>query len=148
MAIFRAVGGTPPPVKPKPAPKPSPTRARTIGDASPAIAYAGGWKSARFGAYSGDTVRYAGRAGASATFTFVGRSISWIGPKGPTRGRAQVLLDGHPVRIVDLHSAGFHARATVFTRTWAAAGRHTIRIVALGTRGRPIVAIDEFVVRP
>jgi hypothetical protein len=143
MTIYRAVGGAKPPAH-----KPRPARARTIGDASRAIAYAGGWQSARFNAYSGDTVRYASRARATATFTFVGRSIRWVGPKGPTRGRAQVFVDGHLIRVVDLHSAGFQARTTVFGRTWARPGRHTIRIVVLGTRGRPIVAIDEFSVRP
>jgi hypothetical protein len=59
-----------------------------------------------------------------------------------------VFVDGHLIRVVDLHSAGFQARTTVFGRTWARPGRHTIRIVVLGTRGRPIVAIDEFSVRP
>ncbi|HEY7522388.1 MAG TPA: transglycosylase family protein [Candidatus Limnocylindrales bacterium] len=147
MAIFRALGGQPPPVT-RPAPKPAPKRARAIGDANPAIIYAGGWKPARFGAYSGTTVRYAERAGATATFTFTGRSISWVGPKGPTRGQARVVVDGRPIRTVDLRAGRFQARATVFTRSWAAPGRHSIRIVVLGTRGRPIVAIDEFVVRP
>jgi hypothetical protein len=34
----------------------------------------------------------------------------------------------------------------VFTRRWSTAGTHTIRIVVLGTRGRPMVAIDDFAI--
>ena len=128
-------------------PKPSRPRRRSIGDANAGIVYRGGWQAARHTAYSGDTVRYAARPGASAGLTFVGRSITWIGPKGPTRGRARVYLDGRLVRTVDLRAAGFQGRAIVFGHAWRRPGRHTIRIVVLGTPGRPMVAIDEFVVR-
>jgi hypothetical protein len=142
MTIYRQSGDVPAAARPA-----RRVRQRGVGDASPAIVYAGGWQTARHDAYSGHTVRYAQRAGAVARFTFTGRAISWIGPKGPTRGRAKVYLDGRLVRTVDLRGTGFQARAVLFGRAWPRSGRHTIRIEVAGTPGRPMVAIDGFVVR-
>jgi hypothetical protein len=144
MTLYQQ-GGPPsnPPAKPG---KPNRPGRRSVGDANASIVYRGGWRAARHPGYSGDTVRYAARRGASAGLTFAGRSISWVGPKGPTRGQARVYLDGRLVRTVDLRSATFQGRAVVFGHRWAKAGRHTIRIVVVGTPGRSMVAIDEFVV--
>jgi hypothetical protein len=34
----------------------------------------------------------------------------------------------------------------VFTKTWTSSGRHTVRIVSLGTSGHPRVDVDALVV--
>jgi hypothetical protein len=113
---------------------------------SAAITYRGTWSSATHAGYAGDRVRYAKAAGASATFTFTGKRVAWYGPVGPTRGKAKVYLDGRYVTTVDLRRSGFKARARVFDFTWKSSGRHTLRVVVLGTPGHPMVAIDELVV--
>lgn len=123
------------------------TNLRVIPDRSPAIDYDGRWRTARHGGYHGGTVRYATGRGASATMTFTGRGVTWYGPTGPTRGKAKVYVDGRLVKIVDLRSSGFRARAAVFSKRWSTAKRHTIRIVVLGTSGREMVAIDDFGIR-
>ncbi len=120
---------------------------RHFGEQSSAIAYRGGWHTASHRGYAGDRVRYATRAGATATFTFTGRGIVWYGPTGSTRGLATVYVDGRYARTVNLHSRSFTAHDSVFSRSWSRAGRHTLKVVVLGTRGHPMVAIDEFVVR-
>ena len=120
---------------------------RLIADRSAAITYDGRWRTAHHRGYHGDTVRYATGRGASATLTFTGRSVTWFGPTGPTRGKARVYVDGRLVKTVDLRRSGFHARATLFTKQWATARKHTIRIVVLGTAGRSMVAIDDFGIR-
>jgi hypothetical protein len=114
-----------------------------LGDTAPAIAYRSGWSTARYAKYSGKTVRYATRTGASATLTFSGTGIAWVGPVGPTRGSARVFIDGKAVATVNLRSSTFKARKTVFARALAP-GEHTLRIVVT-SRGRP-VAIDELIV--
>jgi hypothetical protein len=116
-----------------------------IGQSSAAIAYHGGWATARFGAYTGGKVKYSVHDGATATLSFTGRSVAWVGPRGPTRGRARISIDGVAVATVNLHRSSFGARATVFRKAWAATGAHTLTIEVLGS-GRP-VAVDEFVVR-
>ena len=85
-------------------------------------------------------VRYATRAGATATFTFSGSSVTWYGPVGPTRGRARVSVDGKLVRTVDLRSSSFTARKAVFSQTWTAAAKHTLVIEVVGTARHPYVA--------
>ena len=64
---------------------------------------------------------YATRTGASATLTFTGRGIAWIGPVGPTRGTARVYLDGKYVKTVDLRRSTFRARNLLFAKPFATA---------------------------
>ena len=123
----------------------SPTT-RHFGEKSSAIVYRGGWRSAGHRGYAGDRVRYATRAGATASFTFTGRRVIWYGPTGSTRGQAKVYVDGRYARTVNLRSRSFTAHDAVFSRSWSRAGKHTVTVVVVGTRGHPMVAIDEFVV--
>ncbi|MDP9483611.1 MAG: transglycosylase family protein [Chloroflexota bacterium] len=110
------------------------------------ISYTGTWKSARHDGYAGDAVKYATRAGSTATLSFTGKSVIWYGPVGPTRGKARISIDGKVVKTVDLHRSGFTAHAAVFRKTLTK-GAHTLKIEVLGTAGHPMVALDEFVVR-
>jgi hypothetical protein len=132
-----------------PAPTPPPIGAvavppRHVGELSIGIAYTGRWGAASYGAYAGGRVLYSSSPGATAKFAFDGRSISWVGPVGPTRGRARVYVDGHAVATVDLRRSSFSPRVTLFKKTWTRPGHHTLTIRVI-TSGRP-VAIDEFVV--
>jgi hypothetical protein len=113
---------------------------------SKAIDYRGSWKRAEHPGYRGDTARQAKRKGQTATFRFTGSQVAWNGPKGPTRGKAKVYLDGQYVKTVDLYARHFDARNRLFTKSFADSGSHTLTIKVVGTRGRPVVSIDEFVV--
>ncbi len=140
MALYKKGGGV----------KASPTKSKVSGkhysERSARIDYDGTWRSAGHRGYTGDAVRYATKAGASATFTFTGKSVTWYGPDGPTRGKAKVYLDGKYVKTIDLHDGSFTARTVAFRKTWKSAAEHTLKIVVAGTAGHPMVAIDEFVV--
>jgi hypothetical protein len=72
--------------------------------------------------------------------------VTWLGPKGPTRGNALVLLDGRAVARVDLWRTSFVARSVVFRRAFHATGRHTLTIRVLRMTNHPYVAIDELIV--
>ncbi len=122
--------------------------ARTLNERSKAISYRGTWRLARHRGYGGDVVRYATSKGASATLTFTGRRVAWNGPTGPTRGKAKVYVDGAYVRTVDMRRGSFDARATLFRIGWSKSATHTLKIVVVGTRGRSMVAIDDFTVTP
>ena len=119
---------------------------QTASERSKSIAYTGTWRRARHGGYGGDAVAYAKSAGASATFTFSGRKVTWNGPTGPTRGKAKVYVDGTYVRTVNTYRRSFDARTALFRTGWKSAGKHTLTIVVVGTKGHPMVAIDDFVV--
>jgi hypothetical protein len=141
MKIYRDGGGTD-----QATPKTPKTKARVTGEKSSAITYSGTWRAARHDGYGGDSVKYATSKGASATFTFTGKAVSWNGPLGKTRGKAKVYVDGIYVRTVNLYRSTFDARARLFRFGWKTSGKHTLKIVVAGTAGRPMVAIDDFVV--
>ncbi len=130
-------------MKANPAPK---RLVPTVQESSALIAYAGNWAKARHAGYSGTRVTYARAAGATATLTFTGTKVTWIGPVGPTRGKARVLVDGVPVKTVNLQAARFQARKALFTASFATAAEHTLTIKVLGTPGRGLVAIDGFAI--
>lgn len=118
---------------------------RTYSEASSRVTYGGRWIRGYHADYSGGQVRFANQAGASATFSFSGTAVSWIGPVGPTRGMAKVYLDGRLVRTVNTYAARFRTGRVLFSAN-VAAGSHKLSIVAVGTKGHPTVAIDGFVV--
>jgi hypothetical protein len=128
------------------APSPKAEARRTANERSSAIAYSGTWRRAKHGGYGGGAVAYSTKAGASATFTFTGSQVTWNGPTGPTRGQAKVYVDGTYVKTVNLYRRTFDPRATLFRTGWKAAREHTLTIEVVGTKGRPMVAIDDFVV--
>ncbi|HEV8401720.1 MAG TPA: lytic transglycosylase domain-containing protein [Candidatus Limnocylindrales bacterium] len=152
MTAYRDGAGTEvsaaaPPAAPAAAATRVPARTtRRYGETNAGIAYAGSWKSARYSRYAGGAAMYATAAGATATFRFSGREITWYGPTGPTRGTARVRVDGRLVATVDLHASSFTAHKAVFRKTWSTAGSHTLVIEVGGTSGHPYVAIDELVV--
>ncbi len=84
-----------------------------------AVSYSGGWRSATLSGASGGGVRYATKAGTQATFSFTGRGVAWVAPKGPSRGEAQVYLDGVSIGKVSLYSTESTARRVVLSRSWS-----------------------------
>jgi hypothetical protein len=109
---------------------------------SSTIDYSGTWHVARASAYAGGRVTYASNAGATA------RRIAWYGPVGPTRGRARIIVDGIVQHTVNLDRPTFRPRLLLYSHSWKAAGRHSLVIEVLATRGHKLVAIDELVVTP
>ena len=108
---------------------------------------AAAWSQVRTTAASGGSYAVAGRAGAAVRLTFDGTGIDWVTVTGPNRGRAQVFVDGEPVRAWDLY-ARTRTFGVVRTIDGLSGGAHTLRIVVLG-RHRPasagsLVAIDRF----
>jgi hypothetical protein len=115
-------------------------------NSSRAITYRGAWDGVRAPNAYGGSVRRSGRVGASAALRFTGREIAWVASKTASSGSARVFVDGHAVATVHLRSTASTQRRVVFTRTWATAGAHTIRVVVLGTRSHPLVSVDAFLV--
>jgi hypothetical protein len=117
-----------------------------IAESSPRITYKGTWRVVRASRYIGGAVRYTRARLASATFTFTGRGVAWVGPKGATRGSARVYIDGVYVRTVSFYARTFSWRQVAFAANWASVGTHTMTIKVVGTAGHPMVAIDAFYV--
>jgi hypothetical protein len=74
-------------------------------------------------------------AAPSATFTFTGTSVSWIGDRSQNTGIARVTLDGVVIGDVDTFANVIgDAQATIFSRSLPTPGPHTLTIEATGRR--------------
>jgi hypothetical protein len=93
-------------------------------------------------------------SGATATFTFTGMAVRWIGLRRSVCGIAKVSIDGGAANSVDTvgssapGSPGL-ASETVFTASGLAAGSHTMVItVTGGTTSSGAHVVDAFDVTP
>ena len=87
--------------------------------------------------------------GARATLSFSGTSLTLLMLRGPALGRAEIRVDGHRVRTVDLYAPDRRV-AAIPVVAGLAQGPHTATVVVLGThRGASrgsAVAIDRWLV--
>jgi lysozyme len=88
--------------------------------------------------------------GAEAAMSFSGTRIGLRAVRGPTKGRAQIWLDGIHVRTVDLYAPSRRS-VTIRVASGLAPVRHVVRVVVLGTHRRAsrgsAVTIDRWVVK-
>ena len=115
-----------------------------IDDGDRRVAYSGTWARAAFPAYLDGSAHYSARGGAAASIAFSGRSVAWIGPVGPGRGRARVLIDGRVVRSVNQAAPRYEPRKVLFATSWPTPGRHTLQVIV--DHGTGNVAVDSFAV--
>jgi hypothetical protein len=117
-------------------------RASSISDGSSMLQWSGSWAKVGSSSYLGGYLHATSHDGPSTTIAFSGSSIAWVGPVGPTRGKAKVSIDGAYVATIDAYRSSYVARRMLFARNLAD-GSHTLTITALGTSGHPTVAIDN-----
>jgi hypothetical protein len=121
------------------------TRVVRYEDNSSRVSYRGLWRTSPYANASGGSTHASSTAGASATFSFTGRAVAWVAPVSSARGSARVYVDGGYVGTVKLTTSTGASRRVVFARSWSAVGRHTVRLVVVGTAGHPRVDVDAFV---
>jgi hypothetical protein len=113
-------------------------------ETDPSIAYTSGWSSDSQGGLSGGTAAVSNSAGAQATFTFTGTSVSWIGGRSFETGIAQVFLDGSLVSTLDTYSKTVEVQVPMFTATGLANTSHTLVIQATGQQNA--AAVSAFII--
>jgi hypothetical protein len=126
---------------------PAPAGAR-IEECNAAVTLSSGWTTtdSRYG-WSGGTAAKSSVAGATASFTFTGTSVRWVGARGRGMGRARLRIDGGRAadRQVDLY--GFPddvIRTPIVTISGLSNGTHTLSVeVMFG-----VVVLDAFEVQP
>jgi hypothetical protein len=86
--------------------------------------------------------------GASATLTFTGTAVSWIGYRDEWSGIARVILDGRFIANVDTYLTPARAQAVTYAIKNLASGTHTLTIQVSGKKnnssGGRWVWIDAF----
>lgn len=107
------------------------------------LAWTGVWTAAAGTSYSGGSVRYSITAGSSATYSFTGRSVALVMTRATTRGAVRVYVDGAAsYATVDSYAAATAYAQQVWSKSWAASGVHTVKVVVVGTSGRARVDLD------
>jgi GH25 family lysozyme M1 (1,4-beta-N-acetylmuramidase) len=114
-------------------------------ESSSSVKYSGTWTRSYATAASAGSLRYATRAGASATFTFTGSGVAWVAYRGPNRGSVGLYVDGVFQRTLSLYAKAYSAKQVAYSFNWTENGKHTIKIVCLGTPGHPRVDLDAFI---
>jgi hypothetical protein len=120
---------------------------RVIDDRSRSVVWRGSWRRVRAGNALGNTLTYSGSAGSSATFRFTGTRLELVGRRGPNRGLVDVYVNGRRLARVDMYAAGKRPQSTFFTQTWSTAEPRAVRLVVVGSAGRPRVDLDAIRVR-
>lgn len=86
--------------------------------------------------------------GASASFSFNGTAISWIGARGTQTGIARIYLDGQFVSEVDTYSPTEQIQASVFSAGGLADGDHLLTIETTGRKNpaseSALIVVDGF----
>lgn len=105
----------------------------------------GAWTAKSSTSYLGGKSLTSSAKNASLTWTFTGRSAAWVVSRAATSGQAHVYVDGVKAATVDLKSSATKYREAIWTKTWATSGKHTVKIVVVGTSGRPAITTDGLV---
>jgi hypothetical protein len=108
------------------------TTTRTEQESS-SVSFSGNWYDDSLAPFSGGSAREAMDPGASATFTFTGSAVRWIGYRDEWSGIATVYLDGQLQATVDTYATPSQAQTIVWSATALGAGSHTLTIKATGT---------------
>ncbi|HET6498242.1 MAG TPA: hypothetical protein VFH17_04215 [Coriobacteriia bacterium] len=110
------------------------------------------WVTGRSASYSGGGYVYSRWRDVWLEARFTGTQISWIGPKQPSYGIAEVYINGVLAETVDLYAPASSATLSAELFTWRSptlsSEPHTIRIRVLGTRNPAssgtTVVLDRF----
>ncbi|MHC5906165.1 hypothetical protein ACVNF4_20005 [Streptomyces sp. S6] len=105
----------------------------------------GAWTAKSATGYLGGRSLTSTAKNASLTWTFTGRSVGWVVSRAATSGQADIYLEGAKAATIDLKSATTAYRSAVWTKSWAASAKHTLKIVVRATAGRPTVTTDGIV---
>ena len=115
-------------------------------ESTTAARYSGRWFTSSSSTYSGGKVRMSTQAGAYVEFRRSAMAIAVVGRRGPSSGKARIYVDGVLTATIDLYRSSVRSRTVLFSKSWTTVAPHTVRVVVLGTSGRPRVDIDGFAI--
>ena len=97
-----------------------------------AVVYTGVWLPQRRSDLSGGSIVESPYPISTASLTFNGTGVRWIGFKAVWGGIAEVYMDGVLQATVDTYAPAEEAQAVMYTATGLAAGAHTVTIKVTG----------------
>jgi subtilisin len=124
----------------------TPVRVSVVQESATAVRRSAGWRGYASSYALGGKGTSSTRIGAWMRYTFTGSGIALVGPKGPTRGRAEVRLDGVLVATVNEYSKTSGSRWVLEALAVDPARSHVLEVKVLGTAGHPRFDVDAFLV--
>jgi hypothetical protein len=130
-----------------------PAAATEVNDTDAAVSYSAGWVySTGLSGYYASDAHYTGAAGATATLTFDGTTVAWIGSDNSDHGRADIAVcdaaGAHcgPTSTVDTYASGSVPGVVLYSASNLSPGPHTLRITVRSDSSGPghYVDIDAF----
>jgi hypothetical protein len=112
-------------------------------ESEPEVGLTGGWQVVKDKAALGHRRAVTWTADESATFSFVGRQVAWLGRLGPNRGTASVSSSLGTTNV-NLARSNASSQRIVFRATWPANGAHAVSITS--TSPTKAVDVDAFLV--
>src|SRR5204862_816089 len=115
-------------------PAPLPVNDKRVEDNSGAVTFNGPWtRGDSSWGWSGGSAMQSSTAGATASITFNGTSIRWIGARGRGMGIATISVDGVQVREVNLFAHPTDEIHTPIATIYdLSPGQHTLTITVTG----------------
>jgi len=110
-------------------PSPSPATPVRYEQGDGHIAKTGTWNDYNAAGASGGAYGRSSTSGATATITFVGTRLDWIGMEGKTTGIADVYLDGKKITTINLAADSAVYQVDVWSTGTLAYGTHTVKLV-------------------
>src|SRR5690606_3140642 len=90
--------------------------------------------------------------GSTASYTFTGTGVTWIGQVDSNFGKATVAIDGVTKATVDCYSSTSKSQQSLYTITGLERGTHTITITVLGSHNPSssdsYIEADALVINP
>jgi hypothetical protein len=106
------------------------------------IGYGGSWARGYSSTRWGGSTRYSGTAGSYATTRSDTSSFTVVGDRCAACGQFRVYVDGALKATVDTRASTTQVRQALWTSNLGAIATHTIKVVVVGTTGRPKVVLD------
>ena len=137
-----------------PSTAPLPADPKRVEESNAAVTFSGAWtRSDSSWGWSGGSALQSTVAGATASITFTGTSIRWIGSRGRGMGIATVSVDAGPPREVNLFARPTDEIHTpIVTINDLSAGQHTLTITVAGRHDSQgegnVVVVDAFDIQP
>ena len=110
-----------------------PSSGSRVEESNPSVVYTGVWLPQHRADLSGGSIVESPYPVSTASLTFVGTGIRWIGYRAVWGGIAQVYIDGAEKATVDTYAPAEQAQAVMYTATGLSGGTHTITIKVTGT---------------
>lgn len=131
---------------------PDPPVAGRVEETNSAVTLSAGWSQATpdWYGWSGGSAAQSAVTGATATYTFTGPSVTWVGQRSNVSGIALVKVDGGTGVQVDLFAHNIETNSPVYAVSGLGSGAHVLTIEVTGSRNPQsqanAVVVDAFVV--